>query len=196
MLLASAASALWSGRKAARQRPPADRLRFGLTVALLHFLQPAARFAGRLRQGLTPLRRRGVSGWAFPWPTTLAYWSETWRSLEERIGAVEQALQQRGAAVRRGGEFDDWDLELRAGPLAGARTRATLEEHGGGKQMVRLRAWPTFSRRGTVLGGDSRSDRPDRDGLQTGAARHRGRRRRDARLSAGRRGKCRRRWRR
>ena len=78
-------------------------------------------------------------------------WYEEWQSLEDRLRDIEADLIASGAAVRRGGDFDRWDLEVRGGPLAAVRIRATVEEHGGGKQLVRLRSWPWFSRLGVAV---------------------------------------------
>ena len=41
--------------------------------------------------------------------------------------------------------MDRWDLEVRGGPLGGARLRAAVEEHGEGKQLVRIGLWPRVS---------------------------------------------------
>jgi len=125
-------------------RPPRsriERLARRPFTALLHLLQPVARLRGRLRHGLTPWRRRGPGGLAFPRRRTVRIWSERWRSLEQRLGTLETELRAGGAVVRPGGEFDRWDLELRGGLLGGARLRMAVEEHAGGHQMVRLRAW-------------------------------------------------------
>jgi GT2 family glycosyltransferase len=64
------------------------RLRLSAMTALLHFLQPAARLAGRLRQGLTPWRRRGGDRVVAPRARSVAIWSERcWRSAEQRLAA-------------------------------------------------------------------------------------------------------------
>jgi hypothetical protein len=76
-------------------------------------------------------------------------WSETWRSPEDRLHGVEERLQDAGACVRRGGDFDRWDLAVRGGLLAGARVRMALEEHGGGRQQMLFRVTPR-PRRATV----------------------------------------------
>jgi hypothetical protein len=47
--------------------------------------------------------------------------------------------------VRRGSEYHRWDLKLRGGLLGGTRLRMAIEEHGWGKQLVRLRLMPTWS---------------------------------------------------
>jgi GT2 family glycosyltransferase len=118
-----------------------DRLRVGFMTTALHLLQPLARLNGRLAHGLTPWRqadrvprlRRGPRRWMV--------WSESWEAPEERLRQLEQELRQRGAAVRRGGAFDRWDLEVRTGGLGGARILSATEEHGSGHQLVRFRAW-------------------------------------------------------
>jgi hypothetical protein len=51
-------------------------------------------------------------------------------------------LAAAGATVRPGGEFDRWDLEARVGTFGAARLLVAMEEHGSGRQLVRLRAWP------------------------------------------------------
>jgi glycosyltransferase involved in cell wall biosynthesis len=113
-----------------------------LMTAALHLIQPIARLGGRLGRGLTPWRRRGVDGFSFPWRRKVTIWSEEWRSGEDRLRAMEGQLRARGAAVYRGGDFDRWDLELRAGLLGAVRMDLVVEEHGRGKQLVRFRAWP------------------------------------------------------
>jgi hypothetical protein len=46
----------------------------------------------------------------------------------------------------RGGDFDPWDLQFRGGAFGSARTRIVTEEHGGSKQLLRLRARTHASR--------------------------------------------------
>jgi hypothetical protein len=113
---------------------------FGLT-AFLHLMQPLARLSGRLRHGLTPWRQ--VSGvLSAPWPRTLSLWSEEWRSSEERLATLEAALRSAGARLRRGGDYDAWDLEVHSGVFGSARLLLTSEEHGAGHQLIRVRLWP------------------------------------------------------
>ncbi len=122
-----------------------DWRRRGLTV-LLYLAQPLARLLGRLRLGLTPWRRRrGAVRLAFPRPRTCVSWSEQWQSSFQRLEASEAALREQGAVVVRGGDFDRWDLEVRGGLFGGVRLRLVVEEHGGGKQLVRLASWPIMS---------------------------------------------------
>ena len=117
--------------------------RYALT-AWLHLLQPLARFWGRLREGLTPWRRR-IRGIAVPRPRFASMWSEQWRSYDAWLHAIEGALQARRARIRRGGDYDRWDLEVRGGMFGAVRALATVEEHGQGRQFTRVRAWPRLT---------------------------------------------------
>jgi hypothetical protein len=108
-------------------------------------MQPAARLIGRIQHGLTPWRQRGRSMRA-----SLAgqriLWSERWFPIEAWIARLEAAAREQGAIVARGGDFDSWDLQFRGGAFGCARTRIVAEEHGGGKQLLRLRARTHASR--------------------------------------------------
>src|SRR5437867_238724 len=103
-----------------------------------------------LRGGLTPWRWRAPRGLALPLPRTCTIWSERWQGPEERLQAIEVALQARGARVLRGGDYDRWELEVRGGLFGAARTRMAIEEHGAGKQLVRFRSWSRCSTKGCV----------------------------------------------
>src|SRR5206468_11941136 len=120
----------------------------------LHLLQPLARLKGRLDHGLTPWRRRGASGLARPGWQPEPLWPGRGRPPEEWLEDIEGALRGAGAVTRRGGSFDDWDLEGRGGLLGGARLRIAVEEHGQGRQLGRLACRSTFSALGlwTALG--------------------------------------------
>lgn len=115
---------------------------FRAAVTGLHLVQPVARLWGRISFGLTPWRQRGTMSFAAPWRRTLSRWDETWRSAEDRLHDLEAALRKFGAIVARGGNFDRWDLGVRGGLLGHARLLMTIEEHGQGKQLVRLKVWP------------------------------------------------------
>src|SRR5262249_49150450 len=58
------------------------------------------------------------------------------------LAAIEQILRRSGAAVIAAGDFEPWDLTVRGGLFGSIRSVAATEEHGGGKQLFRLRAWP------------------------------------------------------
>jgi hypothetical protein len=125
-----------------RGRPAASRLACGALTAWLHLLQPLARLRGRLGYGLTPWRRRGVWPPAAPWPWATAVWRERWESPTTTLTQLSRRLAAAGAIVRSGGELDRWDLEAWVGTLGAARLLVAIEEHGSGRQLVRLRAWP------------------------------------------------------
>jgi O-antigen biosynthesis protein len=111
----------------------------------LHLAQPLARLEGRIAYGLRPWWRRGVSGLAAPIPRETTLWSEEWRSTEDRLAQIERVFLACGIAPVRGGDFDRWDLDVRGGLLGGVRIRHAIEEHGGGRQLVRFRLVPRVS---------------------------------------------------
>jgi hypothetical protein len=120
-------------------------------TAVLHLLQPLARLIGRLRHGLTPWRRRGPSSFMLPRQGTVTIWSESWQGHEEWVMSVEESLRRISPIFRRGGDYDDWDLEVRGGMFGSARMLTAVEEHGAGRQFVRLRLWPRCSFVGVIL---------------------------------------------
>ena len=145
--------ALASASSSVRHLPGTRRSKLGplALTASLHLLQPVARLVGRMRQGLTPWRIRARIGFGLPRARTGTVWSEDWRSLPDRLQRLEAELVPASTGVVRGGSFDRWDLRVRAGALGSARLRLTAEEHGDGRQLLRYRVWPTWSRGGTVL---------------------------------------------
>jgi GT2 family glycosyltransferase/membrane protein implicated in regulation of membrane protease activity len=150
LALASAASVAVAVAAAARAQFPeahgaGERAALQALTALLHLLQPLARLRGRLRHGLTPWRRRGAGDLASPLPQRLALWTEHWQEPAARLAALEEIMHAAGAVLRRGGPWDRWDLEVRGGLFGSARMRLAVEEHGGGRQLARLRGWPRCS---------------------------------------------------
>jgi GT2 family glycosyltransferase len=148
------ARAVIAARSAASTAPAPRgraRLRFAGVIALLHLIQPPARLWGRVRHGLTPWRRRGNAGIALPWPRTRALWSEQGQPPERWLGTIEASLRSSGATVLRGGCYDAWDLEVRGGPLGSVRIRSLVEEHGRGRQFVRLHSRPRMRPFGLVV---------------------------------------------
>jgi GT2 family glycosyltransferase len=119
---------------------------FGLRAltAALYLAQPLARLSGRLAFGLSPWRRRGTRI-GIPRQSVVELWSERWRPAQEWLGRVEAGLRSAGAAFRRGGDFDRWELQVRGGLFGAARIRMAVEEHGGGRQLARYRVWPRCS---------------------------------------------------
>ena len=109
---------------------------------ILHLLQPLARLSGRVRHGLTVWRQRAVPGGAFPFPREFTIWSETWSPPASWLECIVTRLRRDGLIVRHGSDYADWDLEVRTGMIAATRLLMTVEEHGGGKQLLRFRLRP------------------------------------------------------
>jgi hypothetical protein len=126
--------------------PPTMRpaRRHGICALLfcLCLLQPLARLAGRTHRGLTPWRLRGTRAFAIPLPRVTSVWSETWASVETWLQRLERGIADAGGRALRGSEFDTWDLEASVGPLAMTRLAIAVEEHGEGRQLIRVRTWP------------------------------------------------------
>lgn len=130
------------GATRARFPDPRGRAKLRLLTGVLYLLQPLARLAGRLGYGLTPWRLRGPQAFCLPQPRSYSFWSEQWESPEDRVRAVVSALQALGSVLRSGGEWDRWDLQVRGGMLGSARLRIAIEDHGAGRQLLRVRSWP------------------------------------------------------
>jgi hypothetical protein len=81
----------------------------------------------------------------------MEHWSERWVDPIAWVQSFEGGLVAIGAVVRRGGDFDSWDLEVRGGTLAGVRISTMVEEHGQGRQLARLRCRPVWSRPALLL---------------------------------------------
>lgn len=146
------AQAALGARRASFQSRSASRfskLARRVLTALLYLLQPLARLVGRWQHGLVPWRRRGSRPIALPISGVTSLWSEDWRDTSGWLAALDDGLRRTGARVLHGGNFDGWDLEARDGGLGAARVRIVAEEHGGGRQLLRIRWWPRVS--GCVL---------------------------------------------
>ena len=155
-ILAPAAHACVGALRATFTSTPASRgglWKMRALTAFLHMAQPLARLWGRIRFGLTPWRRAAVAGIAspWPWPQTFNVWSEEWQDPLNWLKSLESRFKTLRAVVLRGGDFDHWDLELRGGLLGCVRLLMAVEEHGGGKQLLKFRVWPKYSRIGLAL---------------------------------------------
>ncbi|MGH9379527.1 MAG: glycosyltransferase [Thermoanaerobaculia bacterium] len=162
LLLLAAGASLWRavrGSAMARfaEAAPSRRVfwRRRLWTAFFYLAQPAARLRGRFAHGLTPWRFRRISDLTFPWPRQVRIWSERWRDTADWLQTLEERLKRQRAVVLRGGPYDRWDLQVRDGACGVARLRMCIEEHGGGRQLVRFRVWPhpLAARLGWLLGG-------------------------------------------
>lgn len=125
-------------------------------IVLMHILQPVARLRGRIFHGLTPWRIRGtkagLKNLTFLKPKILQYWSEgDWKSVETWLEEIEQNIINQKAGVKRGGDFDRWDIRIRNGLFSTAKAILTVEEHGANKQYIKLRYWVNYSFYGLAL---------------------------------------------
>ena len=140
---------------------PGSKLWYRAAVAYLHFIQPLARARGRIRGVLSPpeialpqtvaQKSRGPrpslrEGWRAilllsGTVTEDRFWSETWTSSERVLSQLADWLR-RSRAVRAieidEGWSDDRDLGIPVGRWAWLDTRALVEDHGGGKSMLRV----------------------------------------------------------
>jgi glycosyltransferase involved in cell wall biosynthesis len=122
-----------------------DQLKLRLLTGLLHIIQPVARLFGRFQSGLTPWRWRKQAHYVFPWPRHYKIWSENWKVPDKLIQSIKAAIIKQGVAVKQGGDFDRWDLEIRGGLFGAVRLQMAVEEHGAGKQLVRFHTWTIVS---------------------------------------------------
>ncbi|HEY8783893.1 MAG TPA: glycosyltransferase [Mucilaginibacter sp.] len=123
-------------------------------ITLLHMIQPMARLYGRLKYGLRPWRKFDiVSNMKFAFvlrPQILTLWSEKWIPAEVWLEQIENELISLKTRVKRGSDFDRWDLQARNSLFSISRGLLTIEEHGSGKQLVRFRIWPFLPKTGII----------------------------------------------
>jgi hypothetical protein len=123
-----------------------QRSRLRLLTAALYMLQPLARLCGRMERGLSPWRRMGPARPAPPRPRRWLRTTAAWTDPIERVASLLELLAARGLVLRSGGDWDRFDASISGGTLAGARLRTLVEEHGHGRQVLRVRAWPHLGR--------------------------------------------------
>jgi len=128
-----------------------DRLARWLVTSFLHLSQPLPRLYGRIRHGLTPWRCRVPARSRLPRRWSMAIWSECWNEPAAWVQQVRDAVGCGGASVNDGGPYDRWDLEVSGGALGQARLLIAVEDHGAGKQYVRLGFWPKCSAAGLTV---------------------------------------------
>jgi O-antigen biosynthesis protein len=140
---------------------PGSKLWYRTVVAYLHFIQPLARIRGRIRGVLSPPEvalpsaqpqssRGPRPSLAEAWRALLLisgnvtedrFWSETWTSADRVLSQLTEWLRQ-SRAVRTleidEGWSDDRDVSAFVGRWAWLDVRALVEEHAGGKVLVRI----------------------------------------------------------
>ena len=150
-IMVAAISSGWRAHHDVPGRSRGETLKRRATTSLLFFLQPFARLTGRLRNGLSPWRRRAQTRPTLPRPRSVEVWSERWREPQAWVEQLQDNLAAAGGFVHSGGPFDRWDLDLRAGALGGVKIRTAVEEHGEGKQLLRARVWPRTTAAGRLV---------------------------------------------
>lgn len=118
------------------------RIRCRLLIAALHIAQPIVRLKGRIAGGLMVWQRTQWRWWDWPIIVNQTVWSEKWEAPESKLARLEKAIYELGASCFRGRGFERWDIEIRGGLFGHYRIRTVVEEHGGGKQLMRLRGCP------------------------------------------------------
>jgi len=140
---------------------PGSKLWYRAMVAYLHFIQPLARVRGRIRGVLSPpevalphaIRRRSRGprpSLAEAWRAVLLlsgtvtedrFWSEAWTSADRFLSQLADWLRK-SRTVRTieidEGWSDDRDVSIPVGRWAWLDARALVEDHGGGKSMLRV----------------------------------------------------------
>lgn len=126
-----------------------NKPKYKFLIIFLHIIQPIARLKGRIQHGLTPWRKRGKGvnfKYLFSFQTsTLKHWSENWKSPDDWLSIIEKNLVSFQMTPRRGGDFDNWDIQTGNKLFSSVKALLTIEEHGAGKQYLKLRCKPVIS---------------------------------------------------
>ena len=130
-------------------RPVAADWRGRALLALLVYLGPVVRgferTRGRVVGGGPPLGRfEGLPCFgrvSLPRAEVrLAYWSTAGTEKAELLGALMRFLERRQYRVAVDPGWNDWDLEISRGPWTQARIEVAVENHGGPRRLLRVRA--------------------------------------------------------
>jgi len=154
---------------------PASRLRHRALIAWLHFIQPFARFYGRIRGMLSPplvieLNRVTRLPWRPTSPTTRDasaatvalvggateenFWGERWTSHDRfltELAGLLRASRPAHSVVTDDGWRADRDVSVALGHWGWLDLRALVEEHGGPKILLRVLTRLRPTQRGVVL---------------------------------------------
>ena len=132
-----------------------EYLKFWALTTFLHVIQPLARLYGRIIHGLSPWRKRNSNAYK---PTSLinnvqlsTLWSEKWKAMETWLQEMEINLIKSKIRFRRGGHFERWDFLVSCGLFSSCRALLTVEDHGAGKQLLRLKCFASYTLSGIVL---------------------------------------------
>ena len=106
---------------------------------------PLARLWGRLSYEIDVCRYQRKMGLRLPLSCKFRLWTEERRESVEWLRAIESAARANGIVVRRGSDYDNWDLEVCGNIFGNTRIRLVNEEYGASRQMVRVHASPRFA---------------------------------------------------
>ncbi len=124
--------------------PRVMRLKHRFYTAFLHWIQPIARFQGRLAHTFTHWRQRKRQHWVLPWPRTISRSNQKWQENANRLQSLEAALYDASLRVQRGDVRSRWDLEVGGGLFGKVRTLMTVTDHDADGQNVRVCVWPVW----------------------------------------------------
>ncbi len=154
---------------------PESRALYRALIALLHLIQPIARFRGRLRGLSQPATVEPQHVTRYPWKTPVptlrdalasirlfdsrgserSFWSETWVSqtelLTELVGVLRASRPAQLVEVDEGWR-PNRDLSLAVGRWGWLHVRTLVEEHEAGRCLLRVQARLRPSFVGTVRG--------------------------------------------
>ncbi len=140
------AQSAFSAAKAIKKNksiPKDQKFKGFLITTYMHFIQPISRLRGRIKHGLNP-SRGNISNLRYlksfsVFPQVIYAWSEKWAELSDWQLDLKRELLKRKMKVKKGGDFDRWDLEYKLGPFISAWALLTVEEHGMGKQYFKIK---------------------------------------------------------
>lgn len=140
MALKGARQARFQNLSDSPRRAPEWKLR--AIVFWLYLLQPAMRLIGRIKYRLGPWSSGRLQLAPFPHRRESELWCETWRDPSSVLKDLQSTLERTRTLNAVGGDYDDWDLAAGLSVFSEVRARILVEEHGGGRQLFRLRSWP------------------------------------------------------
>lgn len=118
-----------------------ELIKLYLITAIMHLQQPLARLIGRIRYGLTPWRTKAKREGKITFrlrPEFIEVWHEEWEDPNDTLRGLQYELQQAGATVLVGGDYDVWDLKVKGGVFGNSSICMVTEEHGSGRQLVKF----------------------------------------------------------
>ena len=118
-------------------------IKYRVLITVLHIVQPMARLYGRLTHGLSPWRNKKANiktavKYAFN-KKLFTHWSEEWNSTEFYLEHIEKRLIKLKTRVKRGGDYDAFDIQATNTLFCTTKGVLAIEEHGSNKQYLKFR---------------------------------------------------------